>query len=285
MNTDMAVSHSTNNDDSGSKAIEILARLGYLAKGVVYAVVGILAASAVFDWFGTHGATGTRGAVEAIAGQPFGSFLLILLVVGLCGYVVWRFVQAFADTEDKGSDFSGWAQRIGFMISGALYAALAFYAVRLSGWFEGSSSQNSGSKKTELTAELMQSEAGIWFVGAVGATFGCVGLYQGYRALSKKFKDNWNTQHLSETEERVATRVGQVGIGVRAVTFVIIGFLIVKAAADADPSEATGLGEALRQIGQQPFGQALLIATAFGLFCYGLYCLINSRYRAMTIST
>jgi hypothetical protein len=268
--------------DNSHETVKLLLRIGYIAKGAVYVTVGILAASAVFGWFGGNDVEGTRGAVEAIAAQPFGNFLLILLVAGLAGYVLWRFVQAFMDTENKGNDAKGWVQRIGFMISGVTYAALAWYAISLSGWFDAGTS-GGGSQKTELTAKLMQSEAGILVVGVAGLVFIVLGLYQGYRAISGKFKENWQTEDMSQSEEHIATRLAQFGIGIRAVTFVIIGSLIIKAAMDADPSRDTGLGEALRTIAEQPYGHAALVATAVGLVCYGIYCFINSRYRAMTI--
>lgn len=284
MNTDTFHDRSLLDDHTANGTIRTLARLGYLAKGVVYTVVGILAASAVFGWFGIRDVSGTRGAIEAIASQPFGNFLLIALVVGLGGYVVWRFVQAFSDTEDKGTDATGIAQRIGFAISGLMYATLAYYAVTLTGWFSSGGSAGQGSsQQKELTASLMSSETGILIVGAIGIGFALVGLYQGYRSISKKFKENWKTSELSADEEKFATRLAQIGIGVRAVTFVIIGGLITKAAMDVDPSKAEGLGEALRTIGSQPFGQWLLAAVAFGLVCYGIYCFVNSRYRAMTL--
>ena len=283
MNTDTFDSRSLPTDRSDKNYIRMLARFGYLAKGVVYATVGILAASAVFGWFGISNVRGTRGAIEAIASQPFGNFLLIALVVGLAGYIIWRFTQGIADTEDKGSDASGWMQRIGFMISGVMYTALAWYAVSLSGWFSSSASGSGSSQKTEVLRQVMSTEGGILAVGAFGVGFVIVGLYQGYRAITKKFKENWRTAELSSSEEKFATRLAQVGIGVRAVTFVIIGGLVTKAAMDANPAEPTGLGEALRTIGEQPSGQMLLGASAIGLVCYGIYCFVNSRYRAMTI--
>lgn len=283
MNTEILDSRSLPSSRSDKDYIRTLARIGYLAKGVVYSTVGILAASAVFGWFGISNVRGTRGAIEAIASQPFGNFLLIALVAGLAGYVIWRFTQGIADTEDKGSDASGWMQRIGFMISGVMYTALAWYAVSLSGWFSSSASGSGSSQKTEVLRQVMSTEGGILAVGAFGVGFVIVGLYQGYRAVTKKFKDNWRTAELSSSEEKFATRLAQVGIGVRAVTFVIIGGLVTKAAMDANPAEPTGLGEALRTIGEQPFGQTLLAASAIGLVCYGIYCFVNSRYRAMTI--
>lgn len=283
MNTEILDSRSLPSSRSDKDYIRTLARIGYIAKGVVYSTVGILAASAVFGWFGISNVRGTRGAIEAIASQPFGNFLLIALVAGLAGYVIWRFTQGIADTEDKGSDASGWMQRIGFMISGVMYTALAWYAVSLSGWFSSSASGSGSSQKTEVLRQVMSTEGGILAVGAFGVGFVIVGLYQGYRAVTKKFKENWRTAELSSSEEKFATRLAQVGIGVRAVTFVIIGGLVTKAAMDANPGEPTGLGEALRTIGEQPFGQMLLAASAFGLVCYGIYCFVNSRYRAMTI--
>ena len=272
----------TQQEDSGSNLIETLARVGYFAKGAVYATVGLLALSALFNWFGVDNVQGTRGAIETIASQPFGGILLVALIVGLIGYTIWRFTQGIADTEDKGGDASGWMQRIGFMISGTMYAALAFYAVTLTGWFSSSGGSGS-SQKQDLLSTVMSTEGGILAVGAFGVGFVLVGLYQGYRALTKKFKDNWKTARLSASEERIATRLGQAGIGIRAVTFVIIGSLVTKAAMDADPAQATGLGAALGTIASQPYGQILLAAAGIGLMCYGVYCFVNARYRAMTI--
>ncbi len=283
MNTDTMSNRPFVDDREDHRYLKLLARMGYLAKGVVYSVVGILTASAVFGWFGINDVKGTRGAVEAIASQPFGNVLLVALIAGLAGYIVWRFSQAIADTENKGDDATGLAQRIGFVLSGTTYAALAYYAVSLTGWVSSSGSGQGASQKQELTASLMSSDAGILVVGAFGVGFMLVGLYQGYRSITKKFKENWKTTELDASEEDFATRLAQVGIGVRAVTLVIIGGLIAKAAMNADPTEPTGLGEALRTIGSQPFGQALLVIAAIGLVCYGIYCFVNSRYRAMTI--
>lgn len=260
--------------------IEILARIGYVAKGVIYASVGILSISTLFGWLGGGEVTGTRGAVQAISEQAFGNFLLLALIAGLAGYVVWRFTQGIADTEDKGDDAAGWVQRIGFMISGWMYAALGFYAMTLLGWIPIGSASGGGTKK-ELTAQLMSHEWGIWLVAIAGVVFILVGLYQGYRAVSGKFMNNWKTHRLSESQQRVAKRAAQLGIGVRAVTFLIIGSLIVQASRNANPEQAEGLGQALRTLHAQPYGPYLLGITAFGLVCYGLYCFINARYRTL----
>ena len=75
-----------------SPFIEKFARFGYAAKGVVYVVVGALAAIAAFGQGGQT--TGSRGALETISHQPFGQALLGIVALGLIGYGVYEFVKA-----------------------------------------------------------------------------------------------------------------------------------------------------------------------------------------------
>ena len=78
----------------------------------MYAVIGVLALRQALEVGGKT--TGTGGAVKTLGSQPFGIFLLVVVGVGLLGYMLWKFVQAIADTEDKGSDAKGIARRIGY---------------------------------------------------------------------------------------------------------------------------------------------------------------------------
>lgn len=65
-----------------------LARLGLVARGVVYGVIGILSLKLAL---GSGGRTESQtGALQTIANQTFGSVLLIVLAIGLVGYAVWR---------------------------------------------------------------------------------------------------------------------------------------------------------------------------------------------------
>jgi Domain of Unknown Function (DUF1206) len=55
----------------------------------------------------------------------------------------------------------------------------------------------------------------------------------------------------------------------------------VKAALEYDSQEAIGLGGALKEVARQPYGSFLLGLVAAGLLLYGLYCLVESRYRKL----
>jgi hypothetical protein len=63
------------------------------------------------------------------------------------------------------------------------------------------------------------------------------------------------------------------------VLFGLVGFFLVRAAYQYDPSEAIGLDGALAKLAHQPYGRWLLAAAAVGLIAYGVFALIQARYR------
>lgn len=254
--------------------VERLARFGMAAKGTVYGIVGLLAVQAAF---GTGGqTTDTQGALQAIVAQPFGKILLSFVAIGLIGYVLWRFVQAIKDPENKGTDAKGIAQRLGYAVNGLIYAGLAFSAV---GIVLGSSSGGSSNSTQDGTAILLSQPFGQWLVGTVGAFVIGVGFYQFYQAFTAKFQQKLNLTGLSSIEEKWVIGISKFGLAARGVVFCVIGFFLIQAARQSDASEARGLGEALQALVEQPYGPWILGVVAFGLVAYGIYMVIQARYR------
>ena len=255
--------------------VERLARLGYMTKGIVYAIVGVLAVQAAIGAGGQT--TDQKGALRAIAAQPFGKFLLALVGLGLIGYVIWRFVEAIQDPEHRGGKAKDWARRLGSAISGIIYASLAFSAIRLA---MGSSANSSSSHSTQdWTARLMSQPFGQWLVALVGAFIIGLGFYQFYKAYKAKFRKRLKLQEMSPTEETWAMRLGRFGEAARGVVFVIIGFFLLEAARQSDPNQARGLDGALQSLAQQPYGPWLLGIVALGLVAYGIHMGVQARYR------
>lgn len=263
---------SSSGSSTAGTGVEILARIGYAAKGAVYTVVGILAFQAARGAGGDTG--GTRNAISEIGSQPLGKTLLIITAVGLVGYVVWRFVQAIADTEDKGSDASGLVMRAGYIISGLTYAGLAYTAARIV-WH---GSGGSGSSTEGWTSSLLAQPFGQVLVGLVGVIIIGVGLYHFYRAYNATFMEHYKSS-LSGEKRRWARRIGQFGLSARGVTFLIIGGFFIQAALRANAAEAKGLGGALQALAAQPYGAWLLGIVAAGFIAYGIYCFSRTRYR------
>lgn len=271
---------------AASRKLELLSRAGYAAKGVVYATVGVLVLATLYGAFGNEGLTGTKGAVNTISDARFGNLMLFLLIVGLVGYVIWRFLQGIKDTEGKGGGLKGWGQRLGFMISGLFYASLTFYAIKLAGWFSGgptSASADGEGTQQALTERLMSYEAGVWAVGIAGLVFIGVAIYQLYRAASCKFEDNWKLYEIPPQRLQLARRFAQFGIFARSITFSLTGGLLILAAVRSNPEEARGLGYALQTLRDESYGTILLTIIGAGLVCYGLYCFLNARYRTVNI--
>ena len=253
--------------------METMARLGYTAKGIVYAIVGVLAVQAAFTTGGKT--TDTKGALHTIAAQPFGQFLLILLAIGLVGYSLWRFVEAVTDPEHKGTDAKGIASRIGYVISGLIYLGLAANAAMLALGAGG----GNGNSKQDWTARLLEQPFGRWLVGIIGALVLGVGFYRLYKAYKMKFRKQLKLSQMTLKQETWAVRISRIGITARGIVFVIIGFFLIRAAKQYDASEVKGLDGVLQTLAQQPFGKIMLGLVAIGLVAYAVYLFIEARYR------
>ena len=262
--------------------METLARFGYTAKGFVYGAIGILALMTAFS-VGGGKTTGTSGALRSIAQQPFGQILLILIAIGLVGYVIFRLAQAVNDPEDKGTDAKGIFTRLGYLLSGIAYAGVAINAGLLA---FGNSSGGSGgsSSKQDWTATVMQQPFGRWLVGIGGAIVIGIGFYRIYQAYKIKFRKKLNLSELDATQENWLVNISRFGIAARGVVFIMLGFFVVQAAHQSDPQEVKGLDGALYTLTQQPYGKVLLTLMALGLISYAIYLLLQARYRRMKMS-
>ncbi len=257
-----------------------LARFGFAAKGVVYIIIGLLAALAAFTGGGKK--TDSRGAFEEILSKPFGKILLGTVAVGLAGYAVWRFVQAIVDTENKGSGAKGIAARIGFAFIGAIHTALAFSAARMV-FSGGGDNKTSEQASKEWTATLLAQPLGQWLVGAAGLGFIAVAVFHFYKAYNAKFRENLMTAQMDARTETFAIRVEQFGLAARGVVFGIIGGFLIQAAMRSDANKTRGLSGALQALEQQSYGQILLGVVAFGLIAYGFHMFVLARYRRIII--
>ena len=258
--------------------METYARIGIAAKGVVYVLVGILAAMTVFTSEG--GNNGKQGAFQTIIEQPFGKILLGAVVLGLLGYVAWRMIQAFKDPDGYGSDAKGIAKRTGFFISGLIYLFFAFSGARMlfSGLGGGSGSGSGG--RQLLVAKVLEQPFGQWLVGIAAALIIGKGVFQLYKAFTGMFKRKIKQTEMSRKERKTYMRTGRVGYIARGVVLGIIGYFLAQAALQADPSEATGTSGALNFLSMAG-GPYLMAAVALGLAAYGIFMFVLARYRYM----
>jgi hypothetical protein len=251
---------------------EVLARAGFVARGVIYGVIGILAVKVALGAGGKT--TNQSGALKTIAGQPFGEVLLILMAIGLAGYALWRFTRAALGhgPEDADSGFD----RLAAFASGVAYAVICAIAVEILLSSGGNSS--SGSPK-HPTAGVLGWPAGTWIVGLAGAVLCGVAVYQGYRGISHDFLDDSKTEEMSPGVRRWITWIGTFGHLARMVVFGLVGIFLIKAAVDYNPDKAVGLDGALAKLANASYGSFLLGIVAAGLVAFAVYSLSDARYR------
>ncbi len=249
-----------------------MARSGYVAKGVFYAAIGLLAARESLGFGGLT--TGGGGVMQSIGAQPFGRVLLLVLAAGLIGYALWKLVQGIMDPEDKGRDATGLIRRSSYAGSGVLHGTLAFVAAQ-----EAFDPAGGSDAKDDLTAQVLAQPFGQLLVAVVGLVVLGVGLYQFYAAINLKFRDELKLEEMSRGERRWTMIAGSLGTTARALIIGVAGAFVILAAYQADPSETRGLGGALATLASQPFGPYLLGAAAFGFAAYAVFMFFVARYR------
>jgi hypothetical protein len=251
---------------------EGLARMGYAARGVIYALIGVLAIRLASDVAAPR--PNQQGAMHQIAQQRFGHALLIATAVGLGGYALWRLAQALIGHTPEYGEHSK-LDRIGAVGSAVAYAAFALLAISVLRGTDGSSSAQT--KKT--TAGVLEWPAGRELVGAVGLLFIGIGIYQAYLGLSKKFLKYSKTGQMSRSVLRAFTAIGEIGLVARAIAFALIGIFVLKAAIDYSPKDAVGIDGALAKLTQHTYGTTALYVVAAGLITFGAYSIADARYR------
>jgi Domain of Unknown Function (DUF1206) len=253
--------------------VERLGRIGLVAKGVLYAVVAILAVNVALG--GREESPDRHGALRAIAEQPFGKGLLLVLAIGLAGYALWRLAQAVLDRDLEGEGPKGLAKRGTSLAKSLWYGALCVLTVATIFDREGSA----GGNEQKTTAGVFEWPGGRYLVYAAGLAFLAAAIFNGYRAVTCKFEKKLKTGEMGDAEETAATGVGILGHLARLVVYGLIGAFLLRAAWDYDATEARGLDGALLELSQARYGGLLLGAVAVGLFAYALYCFVEARYR------
>jgi hypothetical protein len=257
--------------------VERLARVGYAAKALLYITIGILAAQAAFGPGGRT--TDTQGVLTAVHDMTFGRIVLLVITAGLLGYALWRVVEAIVDPDGRGSAFKGLALRAGFAIRGLFHGALGVAAFRAA---MGHRSNGGNDQARQLTASAFRIPAGELLIYAGAAFVAGYGVYQLYRSYASKLGRQLELGAVTGEMRPWIVRVSRFGIAARGVIFCLIGFFLARAAQRHDASEVGGIRESLNMLanlGRWPFA-----VVALGLIAYGVYELVNARYRRIRVA-
>jgi hypothetical protein len=260
---------------AAAPALAILGRAGYAAKGVVYVVIGALAAGVALGAGGTT--TDSAGALSAIGEGPLGQATLAGIGLGLLGYTAWALVSAVTDAEGKGDEPTSWVLRASQAIRGLGYGALGLQAFRLLGHDRA----DDGDAAREWTARFLDMPLGRAIVVVVGLCVLGYAAYQVYDACTDGAREHLDLDEAGPTAAKWIVRFGRFGIGARAVVLALIGVFLVRAGVQGDAGEAGGIDDSLHALATTDYRWLILGAVAFGLVAFGAYQLATARFRHM----
>jgi hypothetical protein len=263
------VSHLANagSDVADSAPLGWVARLGLLARAVIYLVIGWLA---ILLARGESTHVDQRGALVTLLQQPFGTALVVVLLVGFLGYAAWRLSEAaFGPVGEP----PGAGPRLKSLGRGLAYLAVAWSAFEI---LRGARATQAG-QQAHLAATVMESPAGRVLVGLVGLGVVAAGLVMVREGWSKKFM-----RYFGSLPPRLRTAVvelGRVGTVSRGLVFAVAGALVLLAAWTARAADAGGIDVAVRTLLGWPFGPQLVALLGLGLVLFGVYGLAEAAWR------
>jgi hypothetical protein len=269
----MTTAHRTVHEVTAGKGFERFARAGYVARGVLYILMGVLAIELAFGQASDR--PNQEGAFHLVADQTFGRVLLVLIAIGLLGYTILRFTQALIGRTPEAGRHSA-ADRVSALASGCAYGIFFGLAVAV---LVGSAGGNRGGEPKQATADVMGWTAGRWIVLAAGVVFAGVAVYQAWMGLGRRFLEYTKTERMSRVGLRNFTVLGVVGHVARAIVFGLVAAFLIKAAVEYDPKEAVGIDGALQRLQDHAYGTVALVAVAIGLIAFGVYSAVDARYR------
>jgi hypothetical protein len=253
--------------------VSALARAGFAARGILYALIGVIAIEIAFGR--TRQQADRSGAVRLVAATPFGAAILWLLVAGFTGMTLWQLSEAIWGAA--GPDGHKASKRIASLGRAVAYGVVTYgilkYAIGLG------APASSDKQSQDLTAAALRYPGGQAAVAIVGAAIAIAGIRMMYRSWQGRFLDTLRLRRASARTRKVVTRLGQIGGVARGVVFVTIGIFLAIAAVDARPGQAKGIDSALRVFAQTPLGPWLLVLVAAGLVIFGAFSCCEARWR------
>lgn len=248
-----------------------LMRIGYLARAIVYGLIGFLAARAA--WLGGH-AKGAEGALVTLIDERYGIPLLWAIAVGAFCYAAWSLLAAVLDLDGRGTDLRGIVERLDLTVTGLAYIAIGILVADLA---ERGYAADDGESRERGTAWLLSLPAGGWVVVGAGVGFIAVGLWFGYKGFAGIYR-----RRLSDTPMvDLLSPVCKFGWTAYGIVIAILGCFLIWAGWTMDPSRAGGFAEAFAVIRQAAFGRILLLVVGLGFVAFAAECVVEAAYRVV----
>ena len=252
-----------------------IVRLGYLAKGLIYTLIGVLALRVAFGMRGGR-LTDPSGILLTILRQPFGRFLLLVIGIGIVGYAAYYLFEAIADLRRKGGGFRGWRARSLTMIKAGAYGTVGIQALMIV-FLDGRPRSN----PEDSARTMMQFPLGAALLFLIGIGIAVYGFTQIRMAWRGQVDEDLDAARVRR-EARWVLPLGRAGAGARGVILIMMGTGLAWAGVSRRAQAADGYRDVLLAIAA--IDPMLLAAMGAGLLCFGLYQLCHARYAKLAVN-
>jgi hypothetical protein len=259
-----------------SRALEVAARAGFVARGAIYMLIGIIAVRIALG----HGGQADRGgALAQIAAKSYGTVLLWLLVIGFAGLTLWRLSEAAFGAHVPGGRQA--RERLMSLASAVLYAFFCVSTLRLVTGASSNATANGNDQPKDLTARVMTYTGGRILVGLAGIVVLVIGVLLARSSWTKQFLKRMDLTSAPTGTRSVVEKLGVTGGVARGAVIALAGIFVTIAAVRFTPSRAEGMDGTLRAFASTPLGPLLLIVIAAGLIAFGTFSWCEARWRSV----
>ncbi|WP_420081983.1 DUF1206 domain-containing protein [Streptomyces sp. JL4002] len=257
----------------GGRAREITARCGLATRGVLYVLIGTLALRVAFGDPGAQEAD-RQGALQELAGTPFGGALIWAVGLGFVCMMLWRLSEAL--TGAAGPDGGKPTKRLAAAGRTVFYATVAYSVLTFAAGGGGSSGD---AQSRDVTAKALDLPAGQFLVGAAGIGIAVAGVVIGVQAARRTFRKHLSMGGVPQHWRKGVEFLGVAGGLARGAVFAAAGAFVLYAAVRYDPAQSKGIDDTLRSFTGTAAGPWLLVAVALGLALFGVFSWALARWR------
>ncbi len=244
-------------------------RLGIAAKGIVYFLMGVMAATTAFRF--SSELRGSTEVVRWISHLSFGWFLLLAVTIGLAGYTFSRIILTFNASDYDGSDSKPLVRRAGYFINGCGYLILLYSCISI---LIGATSDDS----TPLLTAFLKSTTGQVTVCIVGIGLAISAINEWYMATGNLMQKMILKDDLSDNQYSTLLILGRVGRFARGFVFAAFSYLLFRSLWNHKPEVPKSTEKAFAFINFE-FGDIIMGLIAIGLAFYGLFLILSAKHR------
>jgi hypothetical protein len=225
--------------------------------GAIYAAMGVVAARIAF--LGSRDrVAGMAEALRFLLARPHGQLLVLLVVGGVAAFALWHAAEARRR--------NGFVTRSGHVVAALGYAVLGWTGIRLL------LRVRRGRAATRHGLEWLLSQPwGPPALTIAGGIVIAVAASQLSQAWSGRLRDRFAPRRSRGGATRFAMAIARFGLASRGIVFGIVGWFMIRAARESDPSQFREIGGALTVLSKTAAGPWLMGVVALGLVAYAAY--------------